>query len=299
MREGLFADVHLLMRVLVTGANGFIGVRVASALWGRGDEVVEGTRAAGLDLREIGGICGVLERFGKLDVVIHAAAMRDPAACERNREEAVVVNFSATREIAKWCAGNGVKLIFLSSDQVFDGAKGSYVESDARQPVNHYGVTKALAEDVVFEVGGTVARVALTMGVSREGNRAPNEFVVNALREGKAVALFENEFRSPILVEDLARALVGLIGTKERCVHVGGPGRVSRVEMGLALAEAFQLPRELCAATRHDPMATGVYRPLDCSMSTQLLSQVLNMQSIAPPMGLKEAAKALAHASGG
>ncbi len=290
------------MRVLVTGANGFIGERVVAALRAGGHDVVEGTRKSGLDLRDSGGISGYFGRLGNVDIVIHAAAMRDPASCEKNREDAVVVNFWATREIATWCARNGVRLIFLSTDQVFDGMKGMYVESDARRPVNHYGVTKALAEDVVFETGGMVARVALTMGVSREGNRSPNEFVVNALRAGKPVTLFDNEFRSPILVEDVAAALGGLVGlvrggAKERCVHVGGPGRVNRVQMGVAIARAFGLPSELCVASRHNAEATGVFRPLDCSMDTALLTQVLQQQGIITPRGISEATHVLANAS--
>jgi dTDP-4-dehydrorhamnose reductase len=236
-------------------------------------------------------------------VVIHAGAMRDPASCERARDEAVAVNFHATRAIAAWCGTHSARLIFLSTDLVFDGAPRQHAaapwlpESAPRRPINHYGVTKALAEDVVFATPrATVARVGLTLGHSRPGEpaRSPHEFVVHALRAGTPANLFDNEFRTPIYVEDAATALVALIAHEVPCVHVGGPDRVSRMDMGLALARAHGLNERLCVPSRHDARATGIERPLDTAMDTSLLKRLLADSGVEPPQGMDAMARELA-----
>jgi dTDP-4-dehydrorhamnose reductase len=299
--------------ILVTGASGFIGSRILAHLAARphagcenvlamARREVPGVRTLLVDLGDARSIARALDAASPV-VVIHAGAMRDPASCERARDEAITVNFHATRTIASWCEGHAARLIFLSTDLVFDGTpRGSagsawLPESAPRRPINHYGVTKALAEDAVFATPrATVARVGLTLGHSRpsEPARSPHEFVVHALRAGTPAKMFENEFRTPIYVEDAARAIVALIDHEVPCVHVGGPQRVSRMDMGIALARAHGLDARLCVPSRHDPRASGIERPLDTAMDTSLLRRLLAISGVEPPRGLDAMAQELA-----
>lgn len=306
-------DILTFPVILITGASGFIGSRILAHLATRpptqnceliamARREVPGFPTLLADLRDTSAITRALDAASP-EVVIHAGAMRDPASCERARGEAIAVNFHATRTIAAWCQAHAARLIFLSTDLVFDGAPRQHAaalglpESAPRRPINHYGVTKALAEDVVFSTPrATVARVGLTLGHSRPGEpaRSPHEFVVHALRAGTPANLFDNEFRTPIYVEDAAAALVALIAHEVPCVHVGGPDRVSRIDMGLALAQAHALDPRLCIPSRHDPRTSGVERPLDTAMDTSLLQRLLAESGVTPPRGMFAMAQELA-----
>lgn len=265
--------------VLITGATGFIGSQIPSFLHARGlapAQVLTPTRTQ-LDLAQPDTLASTLDRFAPR-VIIHCAAMRDLMHCEREPELAITVNVHATAALAHWCRVHAARFIYLSTDQVFDGHRGMYREDDPRRPINHYGVTKALGEDAARVASDhTVARIALTLGHTKERTRSPNEFVVANLRAGKPATLFENEFRTPVLVADAAHALAQLatLPNAPTTLHVGGPERLNRVEMGLAIARAFDLGATLCLATRHQPQATGLQRPLDTSMDTSLIRRTL------------------------
>lgn len=271
------------MRVLITGSSGFIGTRLVRALEDAGHTPVTTTRnralsdSAFLDLTDTPSIAPVLDA-AQPDAIIHAAAIRDLWACEKDPELAQRVNTDSTRAIADWARARGSRLVSLSTDQVFDGARGMYKEADARSPINVYGRTKCEAEDATLTAGplGTVVRLALTMGHTKEGNRAPNEFIVNLLRAGRSVPLFENEYRNPILVEEAAAALVEVLGLGPLPIlHVGGPERVSRMQMGLALARAFEFDEHLCTPARYSEAASGLRRAADPTLDVSLSERIL------------------------
>lgn len=280
--------------ILITGATGFIGSQIPAHLHAFGvprDAIATPARDT-FNLAQPHSLAGVLDRY-QPRVIIHCAAMRDLMHCEREPELAITVNIHATAALADWCNHNAARIIYLSTDQVFDGVRGMYLETDPRRPINHYGVTKALGEDATrVATHATVARIALTLGHTRERTRSPNEFVVSNLRAGKHATLFENEFRTPVLVSDAARTLSELatMPSPPTTVHVGGPERLSRVEMGTGIARGFSLDTALCLATRHQPQATGLQRPLDTSMDTSLIRRSLKH----PPRSFSDSVRELA-----
>lgn len=280
------------MRVLLTGSTGFIGARVATALAAAGHTPVLTSRAGSpattaLDLTDLRTIAPALAAT-RPDAVIHSAAVRDLAQCEREPDLARLVNFEATRHMAHACQTQGITLVFVSTDQVFDGVSGNYPESAPTNPINVYGETKARAEEAVLANGGRVARVALTLGHSKEGTRSPNEHVVNALRAGQPCTLFTNEYRTPIHVDDVATALVEMLTLNTPILHLGGPDRVNRLDLGLAIASAYRLDTTLCT-----PMISTSTAPLrrapDTSLNTTLAQKVLAL----PPRPLEAAIETL------
>jgi dTDP-4-dehydrorhamnose reductase len=269
-------------RTLLTGSSGFIGSRVAAALAAVGHAPVLASRTGAqpalgaqsvpLDLADLDSVERAVVA-AKPDAVIHCAALRDLAACDQNPALAHAVNFLATERLAHTCRALRVTLVFVSTDQVFDGVSGNYAESHPTNPINTYGETKARAEEAVLACGGRVARVALTLGHSREGTRSPNEHVVNALRSGQPCTLFTNEFRTPIHVDDVATALVEMLapGFSAQVLHLGGPDRVNRMTLGLDIARAYRLPTNFCTPAT----STGLRRAPDTSLDTTLAQRLL------------------------
>jgi dTDP-4-dehydrorhamnose reductase len=244
------------MRVLLTGASGFVGGHVLRALEGRHEVALAGR-----------GVVDDLARAAP-EVVLHLAALTDADLCEREPERAVEVNASLTARIASFCSARGSRLIYLSTDLVFDGERAPYSETDEPRPLSVYGRTKLAGERAGVT---TVVRLALAYGPRASAAARPSfiERVVERASRGEKVPLYADELRTPIHVEDAARALILLAEdpTPPALVHLGGPESVSRFEMGRRALAAFDLPAEL-AEPRSRLEHRGAPRPKDVSLSS-------------------------------
>ena len=211
--------------VWITGAGGLIGsylVRSAPADWD--------VKAIPRDAK--------WERSPP-DLVIHCAALSKSALCEKQPELAREVNVELTR---RWCEfARESRLIFFSTDLVFDGTSGNYAETDAINPLTVYGSTKAEAEEIVLSnPAHTVIRLALNAGVSPAGDRGFNEEIHNLWRRGEVVNLFTDEFRTPLPAAVTARAIWELAQKEATGLfHLGGAERLSRWEIGQLLAKRW------------------------------------------------------------
>ena len=174
------------------------------------------------------------------ELVIHCAALSKAAACERDPELARTSNVELTRELCE--LARDARLIFFSTDLVFDGTKGNYSESDPVHPLTVYGRTKAAAERVVLaNPRHTMIRVSLNAGVSPTGDRAFNEEIHNAWRRGESINLFTDEFRTPIPAAVTAKAGWELAEKGATGLfHLGGREKLSRWEIGQLLAERWK-----------------------------------------------------------
>ena len=168
-------------------------------------------------------------------------------------------------------------LLFLSSDQVFDGRQGRYVETDRINPINYYGETKAAAEQVVLaNPRHTVVRLALTAGTSSTGDRSFVEDMRRSTGRGHRLTLFTDEFRNPVPAGVVARAIWELIAQQQSGLyHLGGAERLSRMEIGETLAIKYP---ELAAHLHPGSLADyhGPPRPPDLSMRCDKLQRLLS-----------------------
>jgi dTDP-4-dehydrorhamnose reductase len=263
--------------VLITGAAGLIGsylVRTA-ARWAPHAHVHGITRqdADLTDERQI----AILWRNLNPDAVIHCAALSRAGACEADPRLAYEINVQATGRLAD--LAHDRPFLFLSSDQVFDGAKGSYVETDEVDPVNVYGRTKAEAERrILRNRNHTAIRVALTAGSSRSGDRSFVEEMRQACRRGHTLTLFTDEFRCPLPAGAVARAIWELLDRKRPGLyHLGGSERLSRWDIGLVLA---QREPELSACLKPGSLRDyrGPRRPPDLSMRSGKIQELLSFR---------------------
>jgi dTDP-4-dehydrorhamnose reductase len=269
------------VRVLVTGAGGFVGSNVVHEAVLREHDVVglvrstPSTRDPGCsyvtaDLLDETAIRAVV--VAKPDVVVHAAILNDPAGLLSVRNLAWASYVGATRSLADAANEVGALLVTLSTDWVFDGRDGSYAEDAPPNPVNFYGVLKAFGELVTLERArlGAVARIAGVMGTHRARPALPRgqdagfgyfvASIVDALGRGEPFIVWESDAinvrATPSLASHSARLVLdlcelGLTGV----FHCVGAESATRMELARAAAEVFGLDASLIRSGPPDPDA--------------------------------------------
>jgi dTDP-4-dehydrorhamnose reductase len=274
------------MRILLTGASGNLGTYLLDRLAADGREVVAwsgsaASRRGGIDLRpiDLADAPGLAHALDEADpgAVFHLAAISTADGVRRDPDRARAVNVAATAQIAAWCARHGRRLLYTSTDLVFDGSKPWNREDDPAEPVLAYGRTKRGAEAAVLACpGGLVARVSLLYGFARNGRPAFFDRTIAALRRGEPQALFEDEFRTPLDLATAADALARLLDSSAAgLVHLGGAERMSRHQLIARSAAALGLDRSLVRANRQADAASPEPRPADVSLDTSRLASLL------------------------
>lgn len=250
-------------RILICGATGFLGPFAVAAVRARGHAVATAARSAGdaqVDLLRPGMVDAVLEAMAP-DLVLNLAAQARLAECERDPALARAVNATLPATFAERL---GDRFVHVSTDLVFDGRRAPYDELSAIGPLSVYGISKAEGEERVLAHGGRVVRLPLLFGADRHG-RGASAALRRALEQHQPVPLFTNEYRTPLHAADAAQALAELLPLR-RCpalLHLPGPERLSRWELGLRLCERHGLDRSLLQPVEcQDPL-----RPRDVSLA--------------------------------
>ncbi len=261
----------------ITGAGGLIGhqlVRLAPKLapeW----QIVALTRQ---DL-ELTDVHAVTTRFNaeRPQLLLHCAAFANTAACEQNPAFAHQINVQITAHLANLFAE--ARMLFFSTDLVFDGAKGWYEENDAPHPLGVYGATKLEAERVVLQhPHHVVLRTSLNGGTSPTGDRSFNEQLRHAWRRKRTTPLFTDEFRCPIPADVTAKAAWEFaLQCWTGLWHVAGTQRLSRWEMGELIAQRCP---ELKPRIQPTSLTTyrGAPRAPDCSLNSAKARSVLSFK---------------------
>jgi dTDP-4-dehydrorhamnose reductase len=267
------------MRILVTGANGQLGSYLLEHLAKRPHEIVAWSGKAheqrsGLAVRPVDLIDAPAVRHAineaNPDVVIHAAAVSSAEAARLRPETAWAVNVEGTRLLAEWAARARRRLVYISTDLVFDGAKSWYTEDDPAEPILEYGRTKCAGERPVLAwEGGLVARVSLLYGKSQSGRAGFFDRALAALISGTPQAFFTDEHRTPLHYETAAGILVRL-AESDACglLHVGGPVRLSRFELMRRAATALGIDPRLVLGNVRSSVPAAEPRPADVSLAT-------------------------------
>ncbi len=200
------------MKVLVTGAKGQLGSDLMKEFKSRGIEAV-GVDLEDMDITDEKACLDVIGQSG-VDAVIHCAAYTAVDAAEDNAELCRRINVDGTRNVANAAKAAGAKLMYISTDYVFDGqGTRPWEPDDERDPINVYGQSKSDGEDVVEEIMDGkyfIVRIAWVFGV------AGTNFVKTMLRlgtEGKDPNVVSDQIGSPTYTPDLSRLLADMIQT--------------------------------------------------------------------------------------
>ena len=220
------------MRIVLTGADGQLGVELVPTLSVHGEVI--GTTIADLDVTDH----DCADRIATLapDWVVHAAAATDVDGCEREAERGMAVNAEGTRRVAEGCRRAGAGLVYLSTDYVFDGRKGApYTEGDAPAPLNAYGRSKLEGERAVRSLASRwlIVRTAWLYGTHGKN------FVKTILEKVKAreaLRVVDDQVGSPTYAADLAGAVALLLSRGRTGVfHVTNNGSCSWYDFALEI----------------------------------------------------------------
>jgi dTDP-4-dehydrorhamnose reductase len=275
------------MRIIVTGASGQLGTYVLDELAGS-DHLCEGwssgsereapgaIRVVPVDLLDEARVTGKLITF-RPDVVIHLAAVSKPALVLADPGRAFLVNVEATRRLATWCQTSGCRLVFTSTDMVFDGRTAPYRENATPSPSNEYGRTKALGEKLVEETRtGLVLRLPLLYGPTRCGRESFYDHSLAALGRDEPRVFFEDEYRTPLDLLTAARLIIALAETNAvGIVHLGGPERLSRLDLMSRVARTLGIDKRLVGGNRLADHPGPEPRPVDTSLSSERIDELV------------------------
>jgi dTDP-4-dehydrorhamnose reductase len=251
-----------MKRILITGSNGLLGQKLAELLLHQPDvEVLATSRGenklativpalpfASMDVTVKAQVEEVVSQFRPTHI-IHTAAMTNVDQCETDHEGALLLNRDAVQFLVDACEKYNVHLIHVSTDFIFDGEDGPYSEDAKANPVNFYGETKRLAEEIVKKARckWAILRTVLVYGVAHDYGRTNIVlWVRDSLQAGKVIKVVDDQFRTPTLAEDLAQGCwLAAKHDAEGIYHISGSEMLTPYDMALQVADYFSLDKSL------------------------------------------------------
>jgi dTDP-4-dehydrorhamnose reductase len=294
------------MRVVVTGAAGFVGSNVVAVAAHRGHAATAFVRAAPplpdpratyveLDLLDDAAVRRAV-REARPDTIVHTAILNDFRRLYEDRELAWRSYVGATRTLADAATEVGALLVYVSTDWVFDGTQPGATERTPPNPINLYGFLKAAGELVVLERAGeaAVTRIAGVFGVHRARPVLPRaqdagfgyfvDAVVDALGRGEPFTVWEdgeiNMYATPSLASHSAELMLLLSERRLTGVfHCCGGEPLARMELARETADVFELDRTLLHSGPPDPAALPPAPvPYDTSLDARETAAALDVR---------------------
>jgi dTDP-4-dehydrorhamnose reductase len=241
----------MLENIIVTGASGLVGAHFVQALEAEGARNLYGLyhshfcqfKTANTKQVDITDRDAVIKlKTLKPKLIIHCAAIANIAYCERQPELSYKINVQGTRNIVQLAKECGAKVVYLSTDAVFDGRRGDYLEKDEPCPLNQYGRTKLKGElCCVGMIPETLIIRFNTFGKYLfSQNKGFAENIAETLRKGKEYSAFTDVVFAPLYVKELSRIVLALLKKGAGGVyHVVGSETITKYQFALKVAEVF------------------------------------------------------------
>jgi CDP-6-deoxy-D-xylo-4-hexulose-3-dehydrase len=283
------------VKALVIGASGLVGGALVRVLERNGADVVGASRSRPvpggllLDVRDAEAVAAA---FAAVQPALAFLAIVPPGgvdACEDHPQEAAALQVDGTRHVAEAAARHGARLVYFSTDYVFDGKAGPYAETDEPRPLNVYGATKLEAERLVSALvpRHLIVRTTTVFGWDRASRNFAMQ-VSERLGAGQPLRVADDQWANPTLAEYLAEATVQLVGRETTgIVNVVGRDRMARSDLARALARAMALDPDLVVPVSTVALGQRAARPLQGGLVTRRLEDLLGTA----PLDLDESLK--------
>ncbi len=265
------------MKILITGANGFLGHYLIAQLLKKEHEIIATSKGdcrepvtgiknyqyEAMDFTNPFAVHDIFEKY-KPEIIVHAGAMTKPDDCEQQQWQAYLTNVEGTVTMLLNAEEQKAFFIYVSTDFVFDGEKGLYKEDHISNPVNFYGKTKAEAEDAVreYEHDWAIVRTSLVYGKPITGWGNILTVVKEKLEKGEEYKVVDDQVRTPTYVEDLAVGIVSIIQKKATGIyHLSGIDVLTPYQMACKTADYLQLDKSLIKKVTEADFSQPAKRP--------------------------------------
>jgi dTDP-4-dehydrorhamnose reductase len=280
----------LRKKILFTGGSGLLALNWANQVCNDFDVVlglhereinIKGAKSAKIIIESENEFVKNVENI-KPDLVVHTAGMTNVDQCEAFPELANKVNFEVAKIVSDVCQKNNIDLIFISTDHLFDGSVPNVSENHVKNPLNCYGRTKSLGEDYIhFNNPNALIIRTNFFGWGPSYRQSFSDFVIDNLRKGTGITLFNDVFYTPILINTLVDTVMALyLKNANGIFNVVGNDRVSKLEFGLELAKVFGLNLDLIKEGSINGNKQLVKRPKDLSLSNSKANRFLKKEIV-------------------
>lgn len=236
----------------------------------------------------------VLDFINKINpsVIIHAASIGNVDYCERNPDEAYKVNIEGTKNIINAAKKAKAKIIFLSSNAVFDGNNPPYDETSLLNPVDVYGKTKAEGERLIenSNLDFCILRLMTMYGWPQLGGRKnPVTWIIDSLKKGESINVVNDIYNNHLWAGQASETIWKIIKNNKykNTYNIAGADQVSRYELALKVARIFNLDSSLIKPVSSSFFKGIAKRPKNTCFDTQKMEQQLGIKPLSINEGLK------------
>ncbi len=289
------------MKILITGSNGLLGQKIVKHCLQKNIQFLATSKGENrnpdcpntnyfpMDITNKLEINPVFEAFYPTHV-IHTAAITNVDYCELNKEECDEVNVQATKYLFDAAQRHEAYFTLLSTDFVFDGEKGDYLETDEVNPLSYYAESKLKAENLLLHSEykkWAIARTIIVFGQAHNMSRSNLVlWVYDSLKANKEINVVTDQIRTPTWADDLALGCIALSENNAFGIyHLSGKDKVSMYDFALLVADFFHLNKALIKATTSDTLNQPAKRPPHTGFDISKAKKDLNYD----PISLKEA----------
>ena len=212
------------------------------------------------------------------DIVVNTAAHSSVDLCETDHSIADKLHVDITQDITQVCKDIDSKLVYISTDMVFQGELNKkYTELDQPNPINYYGKTKLEAEQITLNASpkNVVLRSAVIYGWHKK-SRFTN-WIIQSLKENHMVDPFIDQYNTPTLVDDLVKSLLVIFEKNISGIfHATGKSCLNRYELALELADAFGLDKKLIKSVTSKEKKQGAPRAISTCLDSRKLEKLID-----------------------
>ncbi len=283
-------------QILITGGSGMLGSNIAMAAlenfevyttYHSHPTKIPGCHFIECDIRNRDRVTSIVKDI-QPNLIIHTAALTNVDYCEEHPEEAGSINVIGTENVISATKETGAKLIYISTDSVFDGKKGMYTEEDTPNPLNVYAKTKLEGEKRSLNLSNSIVVRTNIYGWSLYDKLSIAEWILAGLREGKTLRMFTDVFFCPILVNNFIDALFEMYSRDfVGLYHLAGGERCSKHSFAYSIAKIFRLDEKYIEPSTLNEINLLACRPKDPSLDTTKASKELQTVILGVDEGIR------------
>ena len=273
-------------RILITGVSGLLGNNLAHyfkdkyeilGLYCAHPVSIKGIQTQRVNILSEADLRNVVQDF-KPQVLIHSASMTNVDQCEINKELARKVNLLGTRVIVESANGdNSIKLIYISTDSVYDGSKGYFSETDKIKPLNYYGLSKYEGELECLKRSNSLILRTNIFGWNIQDKKSLGEWILGELKEKREIKCFKDAYFSSIYTLELARTIdIAIKKNLSGIYNCGSSDSCSKYEFAVKIADCFGFNNKLITSISIDDFNFNAKRGKRLSLNVDKFQKKLD-----------------------